>query len=588
MKRILAMLLAVLMLLSLTACGSNSGKVTVTFMYGGSTEVIAMFNMLINKFNSTVGNEKGITIQGVPKGSGLDSVLAQQLPSNSGPDVVSVGDEIFKKYTPYFEDLTTHIDSAAMADIYPNMTSRYHYNMDTTTSNDTDPLYGVPVYNDTTVLYYNKTAFDKVGVICISVPADQIDAFNGGAADANGKTKADYGITMDIPAKGFYRSETPFVPDVDETNGRSWEMPVSGEVLVFNDQIAMNWDEVEDLGLLCTQEYNKESKTKYGYYTEWWFNYSWSVGGDCTEDLTGNGDWVYALPSEVPNYIVGEGKTYTGLYTGTVYNAGETLDMKDVLEAQKGDAISYETDSKSYFRFTVNGTKAKYRDFSSQIADGTLAQLPSTVDAFSRFVYLAGQGGLNVCPSPSEFTSSSVFYFTSGTLAMLVEESSNYLSIEKTMADDWGIAPLPQYKVYAEPDDPDNDAVAISGKTANHSLGFCAAVNKKSSVKDQSYIFLNWLITDGQKALADNGYVSSRISDKETSAATMKQKNAGVILDSVATAQPGDWWYMPDRTWIDTWANPLNNTVRYGKMSLEDFLYQYIEKTNDRLADYKK
>ncbi len=589
MKRILTMLLAVIMLLSLCACGGgeSAGKKTVTFMYGGSIEVSAMFKKLIDEFNETQGNELGIYIKGVPKSNGLDSVLAQQLPSASGPDVVVLQDEFFKKHTEYLEDLTPHLDAAVVEDFYPSQLNRYYYNIETTTSNSTDPLYAVPAYSDATVLYYNKTALETVGVKCISVPADQLEAFNSGEADLNGKTKADYGITLDVPNKGFYRSEMPYIPDAGEHNGESWEKPGKKEVLVFNDQIAMNWDEIEDLGMLCSKVHNGDSKTQYGYYTEWWFNYAWSTGGDCIEDLSGNGDWVYTLPSDVPNYIVGEGKTYTGVYTGTVYNAGETLDMKDVLEAAKGDKISVETDSKSYMNFTVNGSKAAYRDFSAEIADGTLAPLPSTKEAFSRFVYLAGEGGMNVCPSPAVVGSSTPQYFTSGALALMVERVSFYSSIESSMRDEWGIAPLPQYKVYEDPSDPDNDTVAIAGKVIGHSHGYSIGVSVNAKAKDEAYSFVQWMSTEGQKYMSENGHVSSRQSDRQMSESTLKQKNVGVILDAAAIALPGDWWYMPNRSWIDNWATDLNYTVRYGNMSLEDFLYRFIEATNKSLADFK-
>ncbi len=590
MKRILAMLLAVTLLLALCACSGDesAGKKTVTFMYGGSIEVSAMFKKLIDEFNATEGNELGIYIKGVPKSNGLDSVLAQQLPSSSGPDVVVLQDEFFKKYTEYLEDLTTHLDTAVVSDFYPSLLNRYYYNIETITSNSTDPLYAVPAYSDATVLYYNKIALEAVGVICISVPADQLEAFNGGAADLNGKTKADYGISVDIPNKGFYRSELPYVPGEGEHDGSSWEMPDSKEILVFNDQIAMNWDEIEDLGMLCSKAHNGSSKTQYGYYTEWWFNYAWSTGGDCIEDISGNGDWVYTLPSEVPNYIVAEGKTYTGIYTGTTYAAGETLDIKDVLEAAKGDTIGVETDGESYMNFTVNGTKAGYRDFSAQIADGTLSELPSTKEAFSRFVYLAGEGGMNVCPSPAVVGSSTPQYFTSGALALMVERVSFYSSIESSMRDEWGIAPLPQYKEYEDPTDPDNDTVAVEGKVIGHSHGYSVAVSKNSKAKDESYAFVSWLSTEGQKYMAENGFVSSRQSDREMSESTMQQKNVSVILDAAAIALPGDWWYMPNRSWIDNWATDLNYTVRYGNMSLEAFLYAHITDTNTDLADFKK
>lgn len=596
-KKVLSLALAALLILSLAACGGNEGgntgsTVTVDFMYGGDSALTEMYGLIIQQFNETVGKEKGVRIKGIPKSSSINTVLSQQLPNDSGPDVVALADDYFKKYTPYLDDMTGRIDQAVLDDFYDTIISRYHYDTQTTTSHSDDPLYGVPCYNDATVLYYNKTVLEANGVTCISVDAEDLDAFNAGTGkDLNGKTKADYGIESTVPAKGFFRSESPFVPDEDETDGTSWMFPNSGEELVFNDRIAMNWDEIEDLAMICTKAKNPDSESKYGYYTEWWFNYGWSVGGDCLEDLSGEGKWCYSLPADNPNYIVGEGKTYTGLYTGTVYKAGDTLDVKDILDADKGADISYETDEKTYFNYTVNGSAAQYRDFSKEIADGTLSELPSIKTAFSRFCYLAGIGGLNVCPYPDAFNGTvSVQYFSTGDMALLVEKISNFSSISKIMKDEWGVAPLPQYKTYTDPSDPQCDTVEVEGKIASHSLGYALGVraNIDERIKDAAYVFVNWFATEGQKFLAEKGYMSSRKSDAQLALEKLPYSNAKIVLQSIQNSSAGDWWYMPDPNWITTWSNPLNSGVRYGKIDLETFLYTYIEDTNDRLGDYKK
>lgn len=587
-KKLLTLGLAGLMAAS-TLMGCGSGKTTtVSFMYGGDAALTEMFNKVIAEFNDTVGKQKGINVKGVPKSGSIDGVLAQQLPSNSGPDVVAVSDKYFKKYTQYYEDLAAVIEQSVQDEYYDNSINRYHYNTETTTSYKEDPLYGIPGYNDASVLYYNKTVLDKLGIISISVDEDKLDDFNAGGKDLNGKTKKDYGIKEEVLAKGFYRSETPYVAVEGDTEGSGWSAPLEGETLIFNDRIAMNWDEIEDIAMICTKEKNSKSPCDYGYYTEWWFNYGWSVGGDCLEDLSGNGDWTYTLAGNNPNYIVSEGKTYTGIYTGTVYKAGETLDFKDVLEAKAGDKISYETDEKSYYNYTVNGNEASMRDFTAEVADGTLVELPSIQEAFSRFTYLAGVGGLNVAPYPSAFSStSSATYFATGNLGFLVEYVSSAVTIDKIMKDDWGMAPLPQYKVYSNPEDPACDTVVKEGKIASQSLGYAVCVSKKSEVKEEAYVFLNWLATDGQKFLADSGYLSSRKCDAEIVLEKLPYDNAQVVLDSVAACSAGDWWYMLDNSWISTWSTPLNQKVRYGKMGLDEFLYGYIEETNKDLATYK-
>lgn len=595
-KRFLSATLAALMGVSMMACGGSEdgegghGLVTVDFMYSGDLSRIEAFKILVDEFNSTVGPELGVKVKGIPKTASTTDVLAQQLPSNSGSDVFIVRDNYFKKYTRYMEDLTGQIDQETLDGVYPQSLYRCHYNTATTTSNADDPLYGVPAYEDAVILYYNKTAFQENGITCISVDEENLEAFNAGTAkDKNGMTKADYGIDFDLPAKGFYRSETPFVPAADERDGSSWKAPAVGEKLVFNDSIAMNWDEVEDLGLICTKDRNPNSYTQYGYFTEWWFSYGWSVGGDCIEDLSGKGDWTFSLAGENPNYIVGEGKTFTGAYTGTVYQAGETLDVKDIIDAKPEDTISYETDNKTYFRYTVNGSAASYHDFSGEIADGTLTELPRIREAFQRFCSLAGQGGLNVCPTSAVYANSgsSIAYFTSGKMAMLEEQTYHMPTLRKSMTDEWGCAPLPRYKVYTEPQNPDCDTIERQGAEAGFSNLDMICVNGKSQVKEAAAKFVNWVASEGQAVLAKNGHPSLRAVDQELMKENYMADNPEVIIDSLSTGRAGDWWYMPDTTWINVWATPLNYQVREAKMTFDEFLYSYIEETNAALETYK-
>ena len=155
------------------------------------------------------------------------------------------------------------------------------------------------------------------------------------------------------------------------------------------------------------------------------------------------------------------------------------------------------------------------------------------------------------------------------------------------MEDEWDMAPLPQFKEYTNPSDPACDTVARQGKISSHSLGYAVCVNVKSEVKDEAFVFLNWLATEGQVVLAENGYLSSHKSDAELVLKNLPLNNSQAVLDSVAACSAGDWWYMQDNAWISTWSDPLNSKVRYGKMKLDEFLYGYIEKTNEDLLTYK-
>ncbi len=592
-KRITAVLLALVLVLGCAACSgeTSSGKTKVTFMYNADGVIgLQRLKLLIDTFNETVGAEKGIEVVGVPKAGGLENILPNQLPSNGTPDLVALNDQNFKLYIQYYQDLTDYVTQEAVDNLYPNSLNRYRYNTETKRSDPEDPLYGITWYNEPTVLYYNTELLTQNGITIISVHEEDLDAFNAGTlADETGKTKADYGITIDVPAKGFYRSENPYVPEEGEIDGSSWIAPADGELLIFNDCIAMNWDELDDIAMICTKTWNPKSASQYGFYTEWWFNYGWSIGGDCIEDVTGNGEWRYSLPSDDPNYIVNEGCTYTGLYTGTVYAAGETLDIKDILLANPGDAIDTASENNTTFYYTVNGQKAELRDFSAEISDGTLDELPSIRTAVKRFYSLAGQGGKNVCPYPSVFAStSSTDFFGSEKLAFLIQNTDKVYSLDNmAVAGNYRVAMMPRYKTYTDPTDPNCDEIETLGRAGSHSFAMPIIMSARSSVKEEAGVFLSWVAIEGQTLLAENGNLSASPNDADIVREKYTYLNADMLLTSTEVALPADWWYMRDNQWINIWANPLNGQVRNGTMSFDQWVYQYIDRTNEYLEQYK-
>ena len=232
-----------------TGCGDGAGgKATLDFMYTGTQEILELFSGMIREYNNTQGDVDNVKVMGMPVNSGgIDGKLSNVLPSSNGPDVVIGSDEYFKKHTRNMTDLTGLFSDNVFAGLYKDQESRYHYDIQNTTSNADDALYGLPAVNDPTVLYYNKTALEAAGVVCISVDAKDIAAFNAGTlADYNGKKKADYGLTVDIPAKGYFRSNNPYYCDGSDFSGSLWRYP-TGSVLVFNDRISCSWDEIEDL-----------------------------------------------------------------------------------------------------------------------------------------------------------------------------------------------------------------------------------------------------------------------------------------------------------------------------------------------------
>ena len=565
---------------------SDADPNSIKMWVSGDSYALRAYREMEESFNETVGKEAGIELTLIPKPTdGYEQALDSGLQTESGPDLFMVTDRYFKRFTDRAQPLDEYWASSSIdkEDIYADTVSRYRYNIENNTSTDDAPLYGLPLDNNPTVMFYNKDALEAVGIVVISVPEEELDAFNADTA-----LKQSLGLgNVTVPAKGFYRSINPFTPATGDVSGQGWVAPVPGEVRVFNNRIAMNWDEVEDLGMILTQSYNSRSITEYGYYTEWWFNYGWSVGGNCIADLTGDGDWSFTLGDDTPNYIVAEGQTWLGVYSGTEYAAGEALELNDKLAFTADAGITANADG----TYSQGGSVVGVREEVTQAAqEGTLVEMPSTKAAFTRFAYISAVGGLNICPSPTRFSASDPrAYFALGNVALLVERSQYFSQIEGIAQFEWDVAPLPVYKTYTDPSDPQCDTVEKQGIIAAHNEGTALLMNVNSRKKYNAFVVLEFFAGQGgQQVMADNGYVPNSKALQTYYADQMNERipNISVISEAIDYERPGDWWYMKDRAWIDVWAQPLNQQVRYGRMTLEDFFNTYISLANAELQNY--
>lgn len=510
-----------------------------------------------------------------------NSILTSFARGNS-PDIVYVDDEYFKRYADggfiepldqLIEEYWSDSDIIDVGDMWEPALSRYRYETSNNTSDADDPLWCVPKDMDPTVLYYNEGAFRELGITVISVEEDEMGAWNAGEiADANGKYKSDYagleGVT--VPARGYWRS------DGNWESGMTWSAPASGATLVFNNKIPMSWDETEDLAMLCTSSYNLDSPTTYGYYTEWWFNYGWSVGGDCIGDMTGDGDYVFTLNDSAPNYKVLQAVSVNG----TDYTPG-TNDVPVFL--------SYE--DKQYL--AENEAQA-----AQLVGNGQLEEYPSTLDAFTRFCALSRDKtasdptGLAVSPKPSAVPTASDAlgrFNTDGYLAMFVGYSSSVASMSDEV--EWNIAPLPVYKTYTSRY---SDEVVQMGARAGHSKSTGLAIAADSRKKEMAMTVLAYLAgKPGQTALAEQHYNLPNTEDvaRESYLTGADGKNYEQMLVETRYQDPGDWWYMLDREWIANWSEPLNqnaDSVRNSGMTLSDYFELVVEQTNRDLKIYKE
>lgn len=605
-KFICVIFAAILFSVTLFGCGGVGNSNVKFWVYGDESE-LEIYTIMTEEFNETYGKENGIKVDISTKPPGnYESLIQTVSTSKSGPDVFLCVEDNFKKWVNmgFLTDMTQYLDAVNdidVSDVYATTVDRLRYDRENNTSNSDDPLYGLPLDTKPSALYYNESMFEKAGIIVISVDEENLDAWNDGkVADNRGKTRADYeaehpelkGVT--VPNKGYYRSIYPYTVDV------GWTYPDENEVLVFNNCIAMNWDEIEDLAMLFTPSYNTsaaaEFGTDFGYFTEWWFNYGWSVGGDCLTDLSGNGDWNFSLLDYTPNFMV-TGESYTGAYTGKTYTKGETLEHLDKFDIPAGELMTPDNEG----GYTYNGQKIGIRQSVTEAAEnGTLTALPSTREAFTRYLKLGaektadieGEGGLAISPNPLTFsTRTRMNYFYSGKMAMLVDYSS-YMATVSEQAEErgfkWDIAPLAVYKEYVDPLDPDCDETVVVGKTAGQSNSKAMVSRENSQNKESAAKFIKWMASKaGQTIRAENGHFPNQ---KELISRVVfpgyAPANVKAFSEALEFQGAGDWWYMADYEWINVWAVPLNSEVRNGKMTYDAWRADAVNDTNERLKLY--
>lgn len=607
-KRIAATSVAVLAAMSataLTACSKPRDGSHIVFCSYGDESELAIYTEMVDEFNKTYGAEHNIKVDHTPIGiTGYNNYIQSMSTARNSYDVCVVIEDRFKAWATTgiigpMEEYFNAVTDIDVSDVFPNTVNRLRLNVSNNTSNLSDPLYGMPLDTKPSALYYNESMFNKAGIIIISVDEEDMDAWNRGEiADKRGHKKSDFAklSNVTVPKKGYYRSVRPYV------SGFEWTMPASDEILVFNNRIPMNWDEMEDLAMIFSPSSNpnagKDFGTDYGMFTEWWFNYGWAVGGNCLQDLSGDGEWNFSLLDSTPNYIV-TGESYTGKWSGKVYNTGETLEHNDKFDLPVGKVMTPDNNG----GYTLDGNKLGIRaDVTAAATDGTLGELPSTRDAFTRYLRLGASktsvienaGGLDIAPNPIIFNSRTrQNYWYSGKMAMLVDYSTYIENFSKQATIynfEWDVAPLIVYKEYTEPMNPNCDTVKIQGKEAGecNSKAMCVRARTSTQVKESAAKFIKWMASkEGQSLRAEKGHFPNQQELLESIKYNgYAPKNITVFSENLQYQSAGDWWYLPDDMWIKTWATPLNSEVRNGTLTYDLWKKDAIPNTNEYLKKY--
>lgn len=602
---------------------SSGTTIHVTSYSEGDEE--KRFYQLCDAFNEKYKEYNIRAVYEPSDSSGYEQTMKTSLSSSTCQDVLLVSDSYYKQWATlgYLEPLDAYIKSqyAALnfekevADMYEGGVGRYLYDVVTTTSDGPNAhYYGLPKGTGATAIYYNKTYMKNANIKEISVYEEDIDAFNGGAADAYGNTKASLGINGTVPKKAFFT--------------------VGGQ-RVFNNKIPMSWQECSELAAIL-QAVNAAAGCKYGFITSWWFNYGFSVGGSCMQYLTSDdtgltgGYYTFTLADSTVNYkakedIAVNGHTYKAgeivSYEDKFYMSDTLAEKCEVLPSQREAFAEYMSlagkvgNSHYHADVTYGGktytgvTDAFWSVIPYQLGatpkeaiakNEELLRSPNNLGdpgsagalaAASHEYVIVQNKGISVNPATLN-TDGRFTQFTQGYTAMVVDVRVSVAQARLIRDFEWDVAPMLVWKDF----DGEGNTIA-SGVEGAHSGSNAWAVWSKSTIKNAAYLFLKFAAgEDGQKILAEAGTI---IPNQKSIAKEMIQqdlakglspRNIEVFERGAEYQTPGDWWFLKDGDWIDgdgCWANYLNQTVRNFKATMTTFytVNDYL-KTFDTLKKY--
>ena len=580
--RVLALLLVVAALLGTVAgCGGKKDvgdKTVIHFAASGvKASVAPYYQELVNTYNATQGEIDKVYVEMVPSAeqiSGLDVSLR----SNYLYDVVEIGDDQFKAlvlqsadyFVPLDAYMTDEVKTAMQYDQIPaNLINRF--SMNTTAEADGKYLAGegtqllaLPNGSNPHLLFYNKSILENCGINIVSVAEAELDAYN----QANSAKLAPHGYAeyLEAPFAGAKSSENE-----------------NGEFVykVFNNRIPMNWEETR---ILC-RAFQKQYDYEYGYMSEWWFNYGWSIGGDCVGYDEAKGQYVMTLGDKQNNYLATQAVTVNG----NSYAAGEVLRYED----------------KSW----LNQNAAELAK-----VEGSLYVLPSQYDATLEFNRLgiptdkeaeAGIYGYGIAPNTVENRTQR---FASGVdCPFLIDSYGEALSFQKILGENLELAVPTCYREYVGGSTYEVDGVEylkVIGETydgtvytgevkvengtpivgrstaASAASGFFLPKNTRNKNYDAAFKFASWAAgPEGQKIIAKgntlvpnqmNYALSKEFSESPDRAIANMWAGSWIAQEG----DIGDYTYFTTSTWIVEWSQTFNNDVRKGLMTLQDFLAQ--------------
>ena len=585
---ILALVVSALLTVSCNNDSDTKGKTVLYYIGVQDTFTQTAMNDLIKMYNEGQGEIDGIYVN--PTWSNGDyGQYPSTLARNSRYSVVTVEVGQFKQLAvnDYFVQLDTDefldeenkakMDFDNISDILLNPFRFNGKNKNADGKYEAgkgQPLRGIPFGTNPFVLYYNSKIFKNAGINIISIPESELDEYNS----KNGTNIKPHGYAE-------YKDE-PFDGATSSTN-------LEGKTVykIFNNDIAMNWEE----NRILSYSFQKQFGYEFGYMSEWWFNYGFSVGGDCIGWDDTKHNYEFTVTDKSDNWLALQDITIGN----NQYKKGQVLYHEDAMKVNAGS-----------------------------VSKENLYKMPSQYDAFLEANRLAvpkdknietGVSGYGI--SPYTTTNRNARFLTGNDCPMLVESYGSANSFKGSLKNDFDIAIFPQYRefergsvhgntnsidtqylnvigeeydgnIYTGDLKKSSNGTPIVGEVQNAGKSYALCIPKNSDKKKYyaAMAFISWVCSkEGQSQIASsNSFIPSNKAlslSKDFYASPDRAISNTYAASLVSLNQDiGDYNYFQTKTWIDSWASLLNVNVRNGSCTLADFAAQKTEEANVALA----
>lgn len=595
----MALVLALGMTGTMVACGEKApeGFTQIRVSYDASFSNDPYFLNMFKEYNATQGKEDLVYV--VPE-LGTGSASSSENDMKSGvcdAYMISLGalksaaiNGAIVNLQPYLDEDDTGIYDESK--IPERTVNHYKITVDPTYKNHVagkgQDTYALPFTNQPHVLFYSKEAFARYKVNVISCEEEKLAT-----------------AYPNVKAHGYaeYASE-PFA-------GAEASENLAGETVykVFNNRIPMNWEEFRYLAKCLTKTgHNPSAVNEWGFATTWWFEYGFSVGGDCIGWNKQAGKYEFTIGDKTPNWLV---TAKSGLTVGdNTYACGDVLFYED-----KGTVT--ESDGETL--------KAEYTD--------SLYAMPSTSEAITEFLKITNSpngdkiDGYGVADRGIEAYANAL---TSGKIAMTAVGIEALEGVVSGMRNGFDMAPVYQYReyeggsvYYKGAETFANEYLKVIGKTygegqykgelvahndtpiigraSNFNAGTALAIASGASEenRDAAYKFIRWAAgSQGQKKLSEGMFSVPNQLDlafsedylNATKYTGIEVGNLNWYAASYSVVEGGmyDGEYFETSEWIADpnkgWSNDFNNKLRVGLMTMDEFIAANKANADDLLA----